>query len=195
DHLRAGRFDDVEAICRATLAADPSHRAARYTLATMLLARGADDEGWPLYEARQELPETGIRAPNLRYPRWAGESVERLLVIGEQGHGDQIFFGRYLPLLADRGIRVTLLCRPALTRLFAGLAPEVHPMVGALELPPHDAWCLLGSLPLHLGFAGPESYLPSSLGGAGVGVMTAGNPAFSNNAERSLSGDAARRVL
>ena len=191
---RAGRRAEAESIYRDILKRWPAEPNASYCLSTHLLARGEDREGWALYESRTEVPQTGIRKPKASYPEWKGEAVSSLLVFPEQGFGDQIMFARYVPLLRARGVRVTLLCRPELARLFEALDVQVIPASGEVSLPRHDAWCLIGSLPHLVGGAPSGIYLPERAGGVGVGYCASGNPAHVNDANRSMGADA-RRAL
>jgi hypothetical protein len=168
---QAGRYAEAEAVLREGLAASPEHPILAYALGVLLLARGAYAEGWPLYEHRAALPK-GPQAPNLSFPRWQGEPVGSLLVLPEQGFGDQIMFARYIPPLVARGIRVTLLAPPQLVRLFADLGAEVIEISGRMRVPRRDAWCFMGSLARFGGPIPAEPYLPTAATGRGIGVMT-----------------------
>lgn len=192
---RAGRHADAEEVFREWMRRDPADPAPRYGLSTLLLQRGAYAEGWELYEARAEVPETGIRKPQLTFPEWRGEEVGSLLVLPEQGLGDQIMFARFIPELVARGIKVTLLSPPPLARLFQQLGAQVLVAAGSVSMPHHDAWCLIGSLPHRIGTIPTGPYLPSAPGGVGLGVMPTGNPNHVNDADRSLPEPYAAQLL
>lgn len=169
---KAGRFKEAEAALRAGLAHLPGQPVLSYALGILLLARGAYEEGWKLYEYRWAVPQGPPRL-NLPFPRWRGEAVKSLVLLPEQGLGDQIMFARYVPMLVGRGVAVTLACPTALHRLFLSLGAEVIASDGPTSLPKRDAWAYVGSLPGILGIPSAP-YLPSSSRGAGIGVMLEG---------------------
>lgn len=130
---------------------DPLNPSLRFARGLQQLREGNYRDGWEAQEWRWEIePVKSSRVLSDR-PRWAGGPLagRRLLVIGEQGYGDMLQFSRYLPLLVERGARVTLLlhrARAGLVRLLGtleGLEIAVEPEV----LPQHDLYCPLASLP------------------------------------------------
>jgi tetratricopeptide (TPR) repeat protein len=194
-----GRLEAAEQAFREALAASPENPESRYSLAHVLLAAGRWAEGWPLYEARRELPRLELPKPPHDLPEWRGEPLDgrRLLVVGEQGFGDQLMFARFLPQLSAMGARVSYLCRPGLMRLIAGALPNTADLSGMR----FDAWTLAGSLPLRFGTRLDSLPPPTPLaltaapGGQGIGVVTRGRPTHLNDANRSLSGEAQGRLL
>ena len=83
---------------RAAVGAHPDWRLARGALAHLLLATANWREGWRLYrhDAKSPLPE------------------KQVLLRGEQGIGDVLFFLRFAPALRSRGVRITLACEKKL---------------------------------------------------------------------------------
>jgi hypothetical protein len=147
--IRAQRqeFDQAEACERAALALDPGHAGAHFGLAEVLLARGDFARGWEEYEWRYKLEGAGVNLPPGGGRQWNGHPMQgRLLVIADQGYGDTIQFGRYLPWALQR-------C----TDVVVASGPEMWPLLTQLgartlrnrwqDLPPWDAYIPLTGLP------------------------------------------------
>jgi hypothetical protein len=86
---------------------------------------------------------------------WAGEPLagRTLLIYAEQGLGDTIQFGRYLPLLIAQGARVIFHCQPELVGLFKSMTDlQVESRDHTLaQQQPFDFYLPLMSLPRVMG--------------------------------------------
>lgn len=201
-----GRPDAAEPSLRTAYSLAPQNPQTRHALGFVLMTLGAYREGWPLYDARHEIPELGVHKPSLPFAEWRGEPVDgkRLLIFPEQGLGDQIQYARFASWMTGQGADVTLLCHPALTELFdQSLAAKVISASGAVEFEDPDYWVMSGSV---TGRAGLEPatlpnapYLRASGGGAPrqatIGVVAQGNLFHPKLAHRSLPPDAAGALL
>jgi Tfp pilus assembly protein PilF len=78
----------------------PDYAPAHGGLANAYLAIGALSAGWAEYEQRVFDSKLTLRKPPDCLPRWSGKgNAGRLLVCGEQGLGDEIFFASGLSLV------------------------------------------------------------------------------------------------
>lgn len=205
---------EAEPHYRRALELNPDYFDAQFGLGTLLLSLGRFDEGWRLFESRYALPrflhyKTKATLP---LPQWQGESLagRSLLVWQEDGLGDVIQFGRYLPLLKAAGAaRIDMVCGPALHRLFAGVEGIdgllTHDAAAA-KYGDYDCWTSLLSVPTHLRTTLEtipsahylhvdasraahwrdrlETALPA---GPRIGLVWKGNPHHHNDAHRSLN--------
>lgn len=200
----SGRWDEALAHQRELVGLHPEPEY-EFGLASQLLAMGEFKEGWAYYESRAML-EPGATRPRIALPEWRGQPVSSLSVWDEQGAGDTLQFCRFLPLLAERCADITFICRPALARLMDGFGVKVVPASPTMMLPATDAWVMLDSLPFHLGIgkdqlSRPAPYIRALPRGAEafevsarIGLVGRGNPRHDNDAHRSLSDEAWRRL-
>jgi tetratricopeptide (TPR) repeat protein len=162
--LRArGDFAGAEDAARRAIAAAPHLDAARLNLAYALLPQGRFAEAWPAHDHRSDA------RVNLRDPHNPGivPHVERLpasdapLVLhGEQGLGDTLFFLRFAPELRRRGHRLAFWGDPRLRPLLERAGLFEH-FLAAGAVPAEGlavAW--VGDLPRMLGASEPAAFPP-----------------------------------
>lgn len=195
-----GALPGAIASCQRAMDLQPDLAAAHWNQGIALLLAGQMEEGWAQYEWRKhQFPAAFHTPPGLE---WDGAPLEgrTLLVMAEQGFGDTIQLCRYLPPLVAGGAHVLLECPTPLMPLLACL-PGVSLISARKPRPAYDVWVDQMSLPRLLGttlgtIPSTDAYLradPKRMAGwAGlpdgvrIGVVWAGNPAHSNDRQRSI---------
>jgi tetratricopeptide (TPR) repeat protein len=119
--LLEGDVGDPDRAVRAlhALRGQADNADIEWGLALIHLARGDFASGWPLYEARLTK---SFDSPRRAYglPAWQGEPLQEgaLLVMAEQGLGDEIMFASCYPDVIERAPRCVIECDPRLATLF-----------------------------------------------------------------------------
>ncbi len=113
----------AESIARYdTLLREADEPYLRWQRSLALLTAGNFERAWDDYPHRWMVP--GARSHEFRFPAWTppARAAETILVLSEQGLGDQILFSTCIPDLlhsaAAQGSQVVIECNPKLQALF-----------------------------------------------------------------------------
>jgi hypothetical protein len=197
--LQTHRHAEAERTYRQVQAIDPGNPEPDWNLAF----------GWAMREARWKKANPGVY-PKFSVPRWFGEGDiegKTIVICADEGLGDTIQFVRYVPMVASLGARVILVVDPPAHALLSGtpgIAQCLRKDLGVSV--PFDLHCPMSGLPLAFGtrldtIPPGAAYLPplpegrmraweDRLGPRSrlrVGLVWSGNPAHSNDHNRSTS--------
>jgi tetratricopeptide (TPR) repeat protein len=183
---------------------EPANAAVVWDRSQCLLHLGRYSDGLAAYESRWQLPD--VHKPEFSCPMWRGEPLQgkHILLHAEQGYGDTMMAARYVSMVKDRGVTISLRCKPELHRLFRG--------IGADKLLAPDQLCdamdyhcplmsLMSIFTTRLEDVPPPAKLYSSLGARSkfkflidqnpgylkVGIVWSGSVTFKNNHNRSAA--------
>jgi tetratricopeptide (TPR) repeat protein len=107
-YKRLRRREDAEANYREGVRRFPEVGDLQYELAMFLLRTGQFEEGFRRYHHRWQAKINATPRLPLKAPEWNGKAkVDSLLVVGDQGLGDQLVFSSLLPALRGRVGRLT----------------------------------------------------------------------------------------
>jgi Tfp pilus assembly protein PilF len=155
-----GEYEPALEALEAALALAPDHLEARRRRANLRLMTGDFEGGWDDYEERwrgaTDIVQRGKMSPGLERrlllrPRVEDLAGRDVLVVGEQGVGDEVMFASVLPDLAAVAGRVTCLVFPKLRALMASSFPGID-FVGldgpaGAEFERREVTVAMGSLP------------------------------------------------
>jgi Flp pilus assembly protein TadD len=208
-HYDRLEVDECVASARHALVLKPNLPQAHMKLAQAFLLKGDFAEGLEHYEHRYKIPGAAPLMPRIERPQWDGRALpsETLLLIGDQGYGDVIMFGRYLSWVLERCPNVVMACSAEMVGLVKQFSDRVRLVVRWDEVPPHACYCPLSGLPRLAGTrletipaevpylrAEPERAarwrarldrdLPAGL--KRVGIAWAGRPTHNNDHNRTI---------
>ncbi|HEY8269395.1 MAG TPA: hypothetical protein VIG33_00785 [Pseudobdellovibrionaceae bacterium] len=135
----AGRKDLVHLAEQRLKALAYARPVIHYNQSLRLLAEGEFRAGWKLYDWRL-VPGSACPAMTgfADFSMWEGEFLagKKILVVMENGLGDQIFGLRYLQTLAEEGAEVNVAVGPELAALAQSSFPsmKIHDLEKAREL-------------------------------------------------------------
>ena len=155
--IRIGRYRDALERFARVARAQPGHGEAQLRYALSCLRLGDFDRGWAGYDwrwhAESFVDENPVRA--WPFPLWDGRALHdgSLLVVAEQGIGDEILFASWFDQAQTRASNLIVECDPRLTavleRSFPGIAtlPRGGDLTWTKERPAVERRVAAGSLP------------------------------------------------
>lgn len=180
--------EQADAMFKKAIECKWDYADAHWNLGLSLLKRACAGQfelfpsGWEHYEYRF-LKSGAVSMSMPTGMRWTGQSGEgkTLLVMFEQGIGDNIMFARYLPYLEKEFSRVIVQVTDNLKCVFKGVETSLTSNVDA------DYWvpvCSLGAYFNIIPYA-PYIYHSESRLDGGIGYIWKGNPSHGNDSNRS----------
>ena len=151
--VQMSEWKAAQDVCNLALETDPNDKNAQLNLAHAYLAQGEWVKGWKQWG----LSLGGKFRKEWVYgdeTRWDGEAGKNIIIYGEQGLGDEIFYGSCIPDAIAISNKVYIDCDPKLEGLFKRSFPEAE--VHGTRLEQHPEWlmdktfdhrCGIGGLP------------------------------------------------
>jgi Flp pilus assembly protein TadD len=208
-HLSRGEREHAKIQFREGIAREPEGAAAHMGLGELLLSLGEYLPGWSEYAWRNRLDQARGTLPKMIAAPWNGMRMPdgKIMLVADQGYGDMIQFARFIPRVKERVPYLIIGWGPEVTALL-GRHPDINQVFDKWpDVPPHDAYVLLSSLPqiFHIELDSipvPVPYLSASPdriahwrarfdsllppGRLRVGIAWAGRPTHPNNARRTM---------
>lgn len=212
----AGFGDDEHSCLKLALQLAPGNPLARWNHSLACLSQGDFGSGWSDYEWRwvwDQFPEPRRILPA---KKWNGEAIKdgRIYVWAEQGFGDIIQFAPLIFKIKEKhpDAQIVLEVNQSLVRLIKSAVGSQVEVVARPESPhqiatksavdyhcallslPHILSLQVEDLPLYPGWLRPsqteiergETLLPAKTAKERVGIVWAGRPEHSDDAQRSL---------
>ena len=131
----------------------PNNVTTKFNIAVACLLMGDYRRGWSMYESRWNYEHLAGTEPKHSQPRWQGQDLKdkTILVVGEQGHGDNIQFVRFLWNLHVLGAKIKLQVTDGLVPLLQ--SSSIVELIGTYDadMGNFDYWIPIMSLPGILG--------------------------------------------
>lgn len=138
-HWEMNDWPRADADFKRALDLGPTHPDATWINGLLDLQLGRFDTGWERYDARWKSQRFKSNRLITGKPQWSPDSgLRRVLVWGEQGIGDQIFYASSLRHLRSVVDKVTMLIDPRLISLFSRSLPEIDFLPNTAEVPVDD---------------------------------------------------------
>jgi tetratricopeptide (TPR) repeat protein len=123
--VQMSKWEDGIKCAQMALDCDPNEKNSQMNLASCYLATGELGKGWDA----MELSLGGKFRKEWSYgdePRWDGSKDKTLVIYGEQGLGDEIYFMECANEVIADSKEVHIDCDPRLEKLFARSFPNAH---------------------------------------------------------------------
>jgi tetratricopeptide (TPR) repeat protein len=207
-HMERNEYDECIVSLQRCLELKPDSDDVKFCMAEVALLLGNLKEGIELYESRYGIVGAKNTLPSLTAPVWSNEPLDNktILIIGDQGYGDTIQFGRFIPLLIEKGYKVKLGVSKELTCFFNGLPESVSVGNNITELGDYDIviptsslmkFCYVNNIDM---YSVPNTFLGKPIDESKwtdiisnldkrkfkIGLAWAGRPTHKNDKKRSM---------
>ena len=141
------KFNEAIELYKQAIEIDNNYFQAHFHLGLVLLLKKPSSFAWEKYEYR----ESKIKNLNIikDIPKWDGSNLQKktLLIICEQGIGDNVQFIRYLKKIKKNQLNIFLLIKKNLISLFDKIDEVDKIFINENEVPSIDFYISLMSLP------------------------------------------------
>jgi hypothetical protein len=148
-HWEMRQWDKAARDVKRAFELAPHHADVAWVNGLLALQMGDFLGGWPGYEARWRSARFKSNRLVTTKPQWTpGSGLRRVLVWGEQGIGDQIFYASMLNRLRYEVDKVTMLVDPRLVPLLSRSMPTIDflPNTSEVESDDHDSHLPIASI-------------------------------------------------
>jgi tetratricopeptide (TPR) repeat protein len=216
--VQTSKWDDAEKACKMALECNPEDIHAHLNLAHTYLAKGEWEKGWECWgkSLGGKFRKEWVYGDEVR---WDGSPDKTLVIYGEQGLGDEIFYGSCINDAIAISKKVYIDCDPRLETLFRRSFPkaEVHgtrkqdnvEWANGIHF---DARCAIGGVPTFFrttskSFPGTPFLVPDTeqvsmwksmfktWGKTVIGITTKGGISYTNAKGRVLTEDDLKPLL
>lgn len=143
------KTDEAINCCEKAIQLDPKHSKAIHNKSLILLALKKYSEALDLYESRLKVINFEFPLPLSDLPLWDGTRKDsKLLIVGEQGIGDEIFYSRFLQHLESENT-ITVIMDRRLVKIMSRSFPKINFIAKGAPLDPesYSHQIPIGSLP------------------------------------------------
>lgn len=125
---RRNDIDKALELALQSIKADPNSPEPRVGAAQFLFLKGRLEEAWEHYEFRLDSRRKSNQTQHYTHklPLWQGEDIsgKSLFVTAEQGIGDEVMWGSYLPYLYEKTAKLYIGCDPRLISIYQRRFPD-----------------------------------------------------------------------
>lgn len=125
-YFNEGQPETMLRYCDEALSIDPDCLGAKVNRGQACLELGRWQEGWKGYRAMALTGDRPRRVYGKNLPEWDGAPGKRVIVYGDQGVGDEIYYANCMRDLIRVSEKVIFDCHPRLVKLFERSFPEVE---------------------------------------------------------------------
>lgn len=126
--LLAMEFDESLKLGLQAIKLNPDAPEPRISAGQLLFLKGELAQGWEHYEFRNDQRRTSKQTQHYTHklPEWQGESLsgKTILIAAEQGIGDEVMWGNFIPFLSDQAEKILIGCDRRLVSIYQRRFPE-----------------------------------------------------------------------